>query len=108
MDNVTVVFRNGNVVSFAATEFDVGLGQNTSHINKYPYKDGRGEDSFIYLQPISGRRGVSYETRTRQHPLSIDSGARIPPSVIAKNNTRLRTSWRVPCWIGPSLSHIAS
>lgn len=56
METVTVVFTNGNVVSFNATEFDVSLTENRNYLNKYPYKNAQGEDSFIYLEPsdVSG------------------------------------------------------
>jgi hypothetical protein len=40
--NVTVVFINGNVVNFAAQQFDVNLGSGSQALNKYPYKDDEG------------------------------------------------------------------
>jgi hypothetical protein len=51
MVSVTVVFTNGNVVEFAAQEFDVNLHGDRSNVNKYPYKDAEGKDSTIHLQP---------------------------------------------------------
>jgi hypothetical protein len=53
MVNVTVVFTNGNIVSFPAEEFDADLinthGENL--VNKFPYKDARGNGSAIHLRP---------------------------------------------------------
>jgi hypothetical protein len=51
MVNVAVVFTNGNVVEFAAQEFDVNLHAERDYVNKYPYKDAGGQDSTIHLQP---------------------------------------------------------
>ncbi len=52
MDTVTVVFTNGNIVSFMAEEFDVALENRSSDkIAKYSYKNGRGGDSHVYLKP---------------------------------------------------------
>ena len=52
MDTVTVVFTNGNIVSFEAQEIDMDLtAGNRNNVNKFPYKNARGEDSAIYLQP---------------------------------------------------------
>ena len=39
MEDVTVVFNNGNIVSFVAQEFDVDLKGDGGHTNEYPYKD---------------------------------------------------------------------
>ena len=50
MVNVTVVFTNGNVVDFAAEEFEVNLAANPARVATYPYKDARGNDSAIYLR----------------------------------------------------------
>jgi hypothetical protein len=53
MVNVTVVFTNGNIVSFAAQEFDADL-VNTygeSSVKNFPYKDAKGQDSGIQLRP---------------------------------------------------------
>ena len=54
MADVTVVFANGNVVRFAAQEFDVDLVQTSGrqHVNKFPYKDAAGSDSAVHLTPI--------------------------------------------------------
>ena len=51
MVNVTVVFTNGNVVQFAAQEFDVEFKSGVGIANKYPYKDVEGNDSAIHLRP---------------------------------------------------------
>jgi hypothetical protein len=51
MVDVTVVFRNGDVVNFAAQEFDPDLSGARNIVNKYPYKDARGTDSAIHLRP---------------------------------------------------------
>ena len=51
MVDVTVVFTNGNVVQFAAQEFDVEFKSGVGVANKYPYKDARGNDSAIHLRP---------------------------------------------------------
>jgi hypothetical protein len=51
MVNVTVVFTNGNVVQFAAQEFDVEFKSGVGDANKYPYKDAEGNDSAIHLRP---------------------------------------------------------
>ncbi len=51
MQYVTVVFANGNIVHFAAQEFDADLSHNLGYVNKYPYKDAQGQDSFIHLKP---------------------------------------------------------
>jgi hypothetical protein len=52
MDNVTVVFTNGNIVSFDAHEFEVDLSTgNKDIVQKYPYKDAQGHDSFVHLEP---------------------------------------------------------
>ena len=50
MVSVTVVFTNGNVVEFAAQEFDVNLHGERGNVNKYLYKDAEGKDSTIHLQ----------------------------------------------------------
>jgi hypothetical protein len=51
MVTVTVVFRNGDVVNFAAQEFDADLREGSNFVNKYPYKDAEGADSAIQLRP---------------------------------------------------------
>ena len=51
MPSVTVVFKNGNIVNFGAMELELDLTENRSTINKYPYKDAQGRDSFIHLEP---------------------------------------------------------
>ncbi len=52
MEQVTVVFINGNIVSFGAQEFDVDLTTgNRGAPQKYPYKDAQGQDSFVHLEP---------------------------------------------------------
>jgi len=51
MVNVTVVFRNGDVVNFAAQEFDADLRGGSNIVNKYAYKDAEGADSAIQLRP---------------------------------------------------------
>jgi hypothetical protein len=48
---VVVVFTNGNVVTFAAKQFDTDLRSDVGIINKYPYKDAEGNDSAIHLRP---------------------------------------------------------
>jgi hypothetical protein len=58
MEDVTVVFTNGNVVQFAAQKFKVSL-RNTgsaSSVQEFPYKDAEGNDSAIHLKPddVSG------------------------------------------------------
>ena len=54
MADVTVVFSNGNVVRFAAQEFDVDLVQTSGrqHVIKFPYKDAAGNDSAVHLTPF--------------------------------------------------------
>lgn len=39
MEDITVVFNNGNIVSFVAQEFDVNLKEDGGSTNKYSYKD---------------------------------------------------------------------
>jgi hypothetical protein len=51
MNTVTVVFTNGNIVTFDAQEFDADLSGSTSLLNRYAYKDAQGEDSTIFLKP---------------------------------------------------------
>jgi hypothetical protein len=51
MEDVTVVFLNGNIVSFVAQEFDVDLKEDSGSTNKYSYKDAQGQDSSIHLRP---------------------------------------------------------
>jgi hypothetical protein len=51
MEDVTVVFNNGNIVSFVAQEFDVDLKGDGGHTNEYPYKDAQDRDSSIHLRP---------------------------------------------------------
>ncbi len=51
MESVTVVFRNGNIVNFVAQEFGADLTENRDLVNKYPYKNAQGQDSFIHLRP---------------------------------------------------------
>jgi hypothetical protein len=41
MVNVTVVFRNGDVVNFAAQEFDADLRGGSNIVNKYAYNRHR-------------------------------------------------------------------
>ena len=48
---VVVVFTNGNVVTFAAKQFDADLKSGLDYVNKYPYKDAEGNDSAIHLRP---------------------------------------------------------
>ena len=52
MVNVTVVFTNGSIVSFAAQEFDADLvstyGENS--VKKFPYKDAKDQGSVIHLR----------------------------------------------------------
>ena len=51
MHTVTVVFVNGNIVSFKAQEFDVEFkGQQPGFIAKHSYKNAAGEESSIYLK----------------------------------------------------------
>ena len=53
MIRVTVVFTNGNVVGFAAEEFNVDL-YNTAgpgYVGKFTYKDHEGNNSAIHLKP---------------------------------------------------------
>ena len=52
MVNVTVVFTNGSIVSFAAQEFDADLVNTygASFVKKFPYKDAKGQDSAIHLR----------------------------------------------------------
>jgi len=45
MNTVTVVFTNGNTVTFEAEEFDADLGHNLGYVNRYEYKDAHGQDS---------------------------------------------------------------
>ena len=54
MADVTVVFVNGNVVRFAAQEFDVDLVNTPGrqHVSKFPYKDAEGNDSAVHLTPL--------------------------------------------------------
>jgi hypothetical protein len=51
MEDVTVVFLSGNIVSFVAQEFDVNLKEDSGSTNEYPYKDAQGQDSSIHLRP---------------------------------------------------------
>jgi len=51
MVNVTVVFTNGNIVNFAAQEFDADLKAGRGALNRYPYRDAKGKDSAIHLTP---------------------------------------------------------
>jgi hypothetical protein len=53
MVDVVVVFTNGNVVNFAAQEFDVDLvnTEGGRFVTKFPYKDAEGQDSAIHLKP---------------------------------------------------------
>jgi hypothetical protein len=51
METVTVVFTNGNIVTFHAQELDVDLISQPSVLNKLPYKNPNGEESFIHLRP---------------------------------------------------------
>lgn len=56
VEHVTVVFNNGNVLTFMAEEFDADLAHNSSTLNRYPYKNAKGEESYIFMRPndISG------------------------------------------------------
>ena len=56
MEDVTVVFNNGNIVSFVAQEFDVNLKEDGGSTNKYSYKDAQGQDSSIHLRPNQSPR----------------------------------------------------
>jgi len=51
MEDVTVVFLNGNIVSFVAQEFDVDLKEDSGSTNEYSYKDAQGQDSSIHFRP---------------------------------------------------------
>ena len=51
MEDVTVVFTNGNIVSFVAQEFGVNLKEDRGSTNEYFYKDAQGQDSSIHLRP---------------------------------------------------------
>jgi hypothetical protein len=51
MQTVTVVFKNGAIAHFSAEEFDANFGEALDYVNKYPYKDARGNESAIYLKP---------------------------------------------------------
>ena len=61
MHQVAIVFKSGSHVTFTAQEFDVdlsadGLGSaganyNDSEVHKLTYKDSRGYDSLLYLNP---------------------------------------------------------
>jgi hypothetical protein len=52
MVNVTVVFTNGSIVSFAAQEFDADLmiTSGESSVKMFPYKYAKGQDLLIYLR----------------------------------------------------------
>jgi len=56
MEDVTVVFLKGNIVSFVAQEFDVDLKEDSGSTNKYSYKDAQGQDSSIHLRPNQSPR----------------------------------------------------
>lgn len=52
MQDVTVVFTNGNIVLFEAEDFPATLENSSPAVfAKIPYKDGAGQDSFIHLRP---------------------------------------------------------
>lgn len=53
MVHVTVVFTNGNVVTFFAQEFNVNLFDTdaNSYVSKFTYKDHQGNDSAVHLKP---------------------------------------------------------
>jgi hypothetical protein len=53
MINVTVVFTNGTVVSFAAQEFEADLVNTYGEgsVKQFPYKDAKGQDLAIQLRP---------------------------------------------------------
>jgi hypothetical protein len=53
MEDVTVVFTNGNVVQFRAEEFDANLVDTLGPglVTKFPYKDAEGNDSAVHLMP---------------------------------------------------------
>ena len=59
MHQVAIVFKSGSHVTCTAQEFDVDLpadglgsaGANYSEVHKLTYKDSRGYDSLLYLNP---------------------------------------------------------
>ena len=59
MHQVAIVFKSGSHVTFTAQEFDVDLsadrlgsaGATYSEVHKLTYKDSRGNDSLLYLNP---------------------------------------------------------
>jgi len=51
MEDVTVVFVNGSIVSFVAQEFDVNLKEDSGSTNECSCKDAQGQGSFIHLRP---------------------------------------------------------
>jgi len=69
---VTVVFTNGNIVTFEAQEFDADLRGGASILNSYPYKDAEGKDSAIHLTP-NETAGVFIT------PASDVIGTKVPP-----------------------------
>jgi len=78
MDTITVVFMNGDVVSFPGTEFgttpDRFLGeQHPGRVTKFSYKNGQGEDSFIYLRPnaVAGVFLTQAEPRSLIGPITV-------------------------------------
>ena len=51
MEDVTVVFVNGSIVSFVAQEFDVNLKGDNGSTNECSCKDAQGQGSFIHIRP---------------------------------------------------------
>jgi hypothetical protein len=56
MYNVVITYVNGEKVEVPAQEFDVDFrttaqGEGHARIMKRKYKDGEGNDTFIYLTP---------------------------------------------------------
>ncbi len=46
------VHQRDTTVTFETQEIDIDLTMgNRNNVNRYPYKNARGEDSAIYLQP---------------------------------------------------------
>jgi acyl-CoA synthetase (AMP-forming)/AMP-acid ligase II len=71
MEIVTVVFTNGNIVTFEAQELDMDVTMgNRNNVIRYPYKNALGEDSAIYLQP-SEVAGVILTKATPGNPQGV-------------------------------------
>jgi hypothetical protein len=79
MEDITVVFNNGNIVSFVAQEFDVNLKEDGGSTNKYSYKDAQGQDSSIHLRP-NQVAGV-FRTRSSGGRRALDTLLRSPPAL---------------------------